>query len=232
MEGKYLNFKVTPTDALTARRWHVLLLLRYVLPLVTACTLVVLGAFYNVYGTQAGRPMRLSVWRLLFSALKNAREYLLGTSPTPAVRNFYILLLSVSLVLILLFLASVVLSAFALYTVWRVKKAREQGERQEEKRAKILLCTFLPNRKAMAFSNLLLLPLAFFPEVFSLISAGQALVQGRLFSVRCNVTAVVAAALLLLTVALSLFLWRRERDLGMDLYCIEEEGQNEENLEK
>ena len=223
--------KLAKEDIKNARLWHVLLWLRYALPLFSALLLLLLGAFYNVFATELGRPMRLSVWRLLFNTLKNARAYLMSAAPLPGVRSFYILLIVLGVGALLLFLISVVLSAFVLYTAYRVRQARQSGIFDEEKRAKILLRAILPNRIVMAFSNLLVLPLAFFPEIFSLVNGRYSAMSGSIFRVRCNVTALVLLIVLLATVVLAVLLRPYEKALDADLYDIKDEGEAVENSE-
>ena len=76
-----------------ARLWHVLLGLRYILPLLSALLFVVLGVFYNVFALEAGKLVRISVLRLFFNTLKNARVYLMGGHVAPSVKSLYIYLL-------------------------------------------------------------------------------------------------------------------------------------------
>ena len=222
--------KIMMKDIKNVRLWHVALWLRYALPLFSALLFVVLGSFYNVFAMEAGRPMRLSALRLFFYTLKNARLYLMSASPAPAVRSFYISLIILSVGVLLLFLISVFLSVFVLYTAYRVRRAHQCGMLDEEKRAKILLRAVLPNRMMMVVSNLLVLPLAFFPEIFSLMS-GFSSVSGSVFYVQCNVTALVLSVISAAIVVLSLTLRPREKALDADLYDIEDEGQKAENSE-
>ncbi len=213
------------------RRLQVLLCLRYALPLFCALLLLCLGPFYNVLATAAGKPMRLSVLRLSFHTLKNARVYLMGAEPVAAVRNFYILIVLLTLFLILLFLLSVAFALFAMYTLYRTKGARARGDLQEERRAKILLRAVIPNRTVLAISNVLVLPLALFPEIFSFVSGRFSVATANVFYVRCNVTAIVVAVFVLVTLALAVYLRRYERALGADLYAIED-GEEAEKTEE
>lgn len=225
-----LNLPETDTIP-SARRLGVLFWLRLLLPMVAAFLFFAFGAFYNVFAMQNGRPVRLSVLRLLFHTLKNAREYLLGAAPSPAVKDFYVMLVTVIVILLILFLVSVCLSVFAFYVTWRVRQARLCGDMAKERRLKILFRAILPNRKVMMLSHFLLLPLAFFPEIFSWLSGRFSTINGSVFYVKCNVTAVAVAVAVAATLILSLWLYRRERDHGFDLYLIEGNREEEKNSE-
>ena len=207
-----LNLPETDTTP-SARRLGVLFWLRLLLPMVAAFLFLAFGAFYNVF------------------AMQNGRQYLLGAAPSPAVKDFYVMLVTVIVILLILFLVSVCLSVFAFYVTWRVRQARLCGDMAEERRLKILFRAILPNRKVMMLSHFLLLPLAFFPEIFSWLSGRFSAINGSVFYVECNVTAVAVAVALAATLILSLWLYRRERDHGFDLYLIEENREEEKNSE-
>lgn len=208
---------------------RVLLCVRYLLPLFSALLMLLMGIFYNVYAVQGGRAAQLSVLRLCFNTLKSARAYMMGSNVVAGVRNFYLVLIIGAVCFMLLFLVSVVLSCFAVYSLYRVWRARAGGNFVEEKNAKVLFRAILPNRVVMGISNALLLPLALFPEFFAFVCGRFLTVSGgTAVFVRFNVTSAVALALFLLTVVLAFYLRRLERVVGLDLFFIEEEPVAEE----
>ncbi|MBQ9802339.1 MAG: hypothetical protein IJW51_04645 [Clostridia bacterium] len=215
------------------RCWRVLVWARYLLPLVTALVLLISGSFYHVFALQSGKSIRVSVLRLCFNTLKSARAYLLSENGVAGVRNFYLFLMIGAILLLLFFVIALLLALFALYALRRATVARAAQDVEEEKHAKILLRAFLPNRVVMALVNALLLPLAFYPEVFSLICGQSLTVSGGItLYVRLNVTALVVSLLTLATFALAFVIRRRERALGLDMFDIEakEDAEEEDGL--
>lgn len=207
----------------SARRVRVLSVLLWVrgaLPLLAALLTLTLGAFYNVWSLQNGKPMRLSVLRLCFNTLKSARAYLLGAAQVQGVRNFYLFVVVLTVLLLLFFALSVAAAIFLLYTLYRVKMAKEINDREGEKRAKILLRAFLPGRVAVWAAMLPIMALSLFPEIFSLLTRGRSITTDTVFYVRLNIVAIVVGVLLLAALALDLYLRRYEAELGADLFVI------------
>lgn len=213
------------------RRWRVLVWTRYLLPLVTALALLISGSFYHVLALQSGKSIRVSVLRLCFNTLKSARAYLLSTNSVPGVRNFYLFLLVGAALMMLFFVIAVLFSIFALCMLYRAARANAVGDSEGEKRAKILIRAFLPNRVMMALVNALLVPLAFYPELFSLMCGQSLTVSGGItLYVRFNVTALLVSLLTLATLVLALLIRRRERTLGLDLFDDAEDAEDEAEL--
>ncbi len=215
------------------RRVRMLLFARYLLPLLSALLVVVVGLFYNVFAVQNGKRVQLCVLRLCFNTLKSARAYMMGAEVVAGVRNFYIVLMIGAACFIVLFLLSVAHAIFALYMLYRTLRARAAGDKEAEKRTKVLFRAVFSNRVVMWISNALVLPLALFPEFFSFVCARFLTVSGgNTFYLRFNTTAVVAAVFALLTLVFALYLRRYERAVGLDLFFIEEEEDEEEEWEE
>lgn len=200
-----------------------LILLRYSLPAVAALILLVLGLFHNVYASQGGREIGVSILPLWFSTLKSARTYLLGGDIVAGGRAFYTVLAFCAVLVALLFVISIAACVFSLCTLWRVSRARASGDEKAEREAKILFRAFLPNTGWLLLANLSILPLALFPELFSLI-CGRFLAasKGRALYIRFNVTAVVTLVLLLAVLLLAVYERRHARNAGLDLFYIKE----------
>ncbi|MBE6603713.1 MAG: hypothetical protein E7636_05230 [Ruminococcaceae bacterium] len=206
------------------RRVRMLLFARYLLPLLSALCVVVVGLFYNVFALQGGKRVQLCVLRLCFNTLKSARAYMMGAEVVAGVRNFYLVLMIGAACFIVLFLLSVAQAVFAVYMLYRTLCARAAGDKEAEKRAKVLFRAVLSNRVMMWISNALVLPLALFPEFFSFVCTRFLTVSGgSIIYLRFNITAIVTAFFVLLTLALALYLRRYERAVGLDLFFIEEE---------
>ena len=205
-------------------RTSLLVWVQYSLPLVTAAVLLLLGAFYNVSAMQLGRPVRISVLRLLLNTLKSARMYLLGDTVSDGVRNFYLLLVVGAVLLMLFFLLSVAVSIFALCTLRRMRAAVAEGDSDGVKQAKILFCAFVPNRVLLFTLHAAVLPLALFPELFSLICSRFLTVSGgQSFYVRLNPVLLVVGILLIGLLVLTVLLRHCAGDVGLDPFLTKEE---------
>ena len=207
------------------RAW--LILLRYALPGLSALILLALGAFHNVYASQGGREIGVSILPLWFSTLKSARAYLLGGDVVAGGRAFYTVLALGAVLAALFFLISVAACVFSLYSLWRVARARASGDLKGERETKILFHAFFPNRGWLLLANLSILPLVFFPEIFSFV-CGRFLAAsgGRALYIRFNVTAIVTLVLLLAVLFLTVYERRHARDAGLDLFYIKEEDED------
>ncbi|MBR2010388.1 MAG: hypothetical protein IKA06_01380 [Clostridia bacterium] len=224
MERDKINKRAEPVlSGEGEKRVRVLIYVRYLLPLLSALLMIIMGLFYNVFALQGGKKVQLCVLRLCFNTLKSARAYMMGAEVVAGVRNFYLLLIIGAACFIVLFLLAAFEAGFALYILYRTLRARAVGDSEEEKRAKVLFRAVLPNRIVMWLSNALVLPLALFPEFFSFVCGRFLTVSGSsIFYVRFNVTATVTGVLVLVTLALALYLRRYERALGLDLFFIDE----------
>ncbi len=210
-----------------------LVYLRYLLPLFSAVLLLLLGLFYNVYSLQLGRRVQVSVLQLWFNTLKATRSYLLNGNAVTGTRNFYVFLAIGAVLVAFLFLLSLLFAALMLYVLRRVASAHARGDRKAEKEAKILLYAFLPNRIWAAVTNLLLLPFALFPELFSFICGRFLTVSGgNAIYIRLNVVALVIGILSLCTLVLAIYNKRAERALGLDLFFIDDDGEDETEIEE
>ncbi len=209
-----------------------LIWLRYLLPPFTAVLLVVLGLFYNVYSLQLGQRVQVSVLQLWFNTLKAMRSYALDGNAVAGTRNFYIFLAISAALVALLFLVGILYAGFMIYVLRRVARAHAQGDREAEKEAKILLHAFLPNRIWVAVTNVLLLPLALFPEIFALICGRFLTVSGgSAIHIRFNVVALVIGVLILCTIALAVYTRRLERIVGPDPFTIDVEADGEAEVD-
>lgn len=206
-----------------------LVLLRYALPAIAALILLILGAFHNVYASQGGRKIGVSILPLWFSTLKSARTYLLGLDVVAGGRAFYTVLILCAVLAALFFVISLAACAFSLYTLRRVSRARAAGDLKGEREAKILFRAFLPNRGWLLLANFSILPLALFPEIFSFV-CGRFLAasRGQALYIRFNVTAIVTLVLLLAVLILTVYEYRHASAVGLDLFYIKEEGEEEE----
>lgn len=210
-----------------------LIFMRYLLPLFTAVLLPILGLFYNVYSLQLGRRVQVSVLQLWFNTVKATRAYLLDGNAVASTRNFYVFLSVGAILVAVLFLISLLFAAFTLFVLYRVVNARARGDKAAEKEAKILLKAFLPNRVWLAITNVLVLPLALFPELFSFICSRFLTVSGsNAIYIRCNVTAIVIAVFCLASLVLAVIGRKWERTEGADLFFIEEEKDGEDPEEE
>ncbi len=214
----------TPPEA-GCRKTRALVLLRYLSPVFVAAVLLILGFFHNVFASQGGHELGVSLLPLWANSIKAARTYLLEGDAVAGGKAFYGMILLCACTVAVLFLVSLLSSIFTLYVLWRVMRARAENDSKGEREAKILFRAFLPNRAWLFVTNLLVLPLALFPEIFSFV-CGRFLAasRGQAMYIRFNVTA-VAVSLLLLALLVAAVLERRfSRDLGLDLFFVDEEN--------
>ena len=205
-----------------------LIFARYLLPLFSALLLPILGVFYNVSSLQLGRRVQVSVLQLWFNTVKATRAYLLGGDVVASTRNFYVFLSVGAVLVAVLFLVSLLFAAFALFVLYRTVRAAARGDKTAQREAKILLKAFLPNRVWMAITNVLVLPLALFPELFSFICGRFLTISGsNAIYIRCNVTAIVIAVLCLISLVLAVINRKWERAQGLDLFFVEEEDEEQ-----
>ena len=205
-------------------RLRVLCTLRYLLPLLWALLLLVLGFFYNI---RAGRLGRLSLWHLLFNTVKQARAALLTGQVADAARSYYVLLLVGAFLAALAALAALIFALFALYTYVIATGRRSVSECR---RAKILFRAVFPNRAALLFSNLLLLLPALFPLYFSIVSNRHP--GGGFITLGFDPVLTVSLVMALLLTVLSLYLVGRERHSALDMLDIgPEDGEEVEDSE-
>lgn len=209
-----------------------LIILRYLSPVFVAAVLLILGFFHNVFASQGGQEIGVSLLPLWVNGIKAARAYLLEGDAVAGGKAFYRVILFSACTVAVLFLISLLSSLFALYVLRRVLRARAENDRKGEKEAKILLRAFFPNRAWLFVTNLLVLPLALFPEIFSFV-CGRFLVasKGQALYIRFNVTAVVVLLLLLAVFAMAAFERRFSRSVGLDLFFFDEDDSDEDEDE-
>lgn len=215
------------------RRRYLLIGLRYLAPVLAAVLLPLLGGFYNVAAVQMGQELRLSLLRLSFTTLKNARLALLaGEALAAGVKSFYVLLAVCAVLALLLYLGALFFAGFALRIVWRAYRARRHDDGEAVREAGIWMTAFLRSRGFLLFTNLMILPLAFFPELFSFL-CGRLLGVGLTdaYFVRFNPVALAVSLLLLLALVLSVYTRRFEAALGLDLFSVGGAAEREETEE-
>ncbi len=212
----------TPPEA-SCRKMRALVISRYLLPVFVAVVLLILGFFHNVFTSQGGQELGVSLLALWANSIKAARAYLLEGDAVAGGKAFYRVILFSACAVAVLFLVSLLCALFALYVLRRVVRAHGKNDREGEKEAKILFRAFLPNRAWLFVSNLLVLPLALFPEIFSFV-CGRFLAasKGQALYVRFNVTAVVVLLFLLALLVVAVFERRLSRSLGLDLFFVDE----------
>lgn len=201
------------------RLCHVLIFVRYILPLLSALIVLVFGFTFSVKAKRGG-DLLISNFRLIFETFKNAREG--GASLRGiGVRNLYLLLIAGAVVFIVLYLISVAYAVFALWQLAFVAKYRNSNPEACRQR-KILFVTYMPSRAIFSLSNFALLPLAAFPNYFSFIFSWlMPLLVGT--EILSNPAPLVAFLLLLLATALGIVLAPVERALALDIFIPDEE---------
>lgn len=222
---------LTESPETGCRKTRTLVILRYLLPVFSAAVLLILGFFHNVFASRGGEELGVSLLPLWANSIKAARAYLLEGDAAAGGKAFYRMILFSACTVAVLFLISLLSSLFALYVLRRVMRARAENDRKGEREAKILLRAFLPNRAWLFVANLLVLPLALFPEIFSFV-CGRFLAasKGQALYIRFNVIAVAVLVLLLTVLAVAVFEHRLSRSVGLDLfYADEDESDRDEN---
>ena len=219
------------------RRITFLVFLRYLLPLISAPLLLLLGMFYNVSALQRGRAVSVSVLRLMFNTFKNGRRYLLSSVVSEGARTLYTFLMVGAVLLFLFFAVSLAVSVFAFYTLRRVRAAELAGDKEEAKHAKILFCAFVPNRVLLAALNTAVLALALYPEFMSLICTRfLAYSGGDVLYIRFNPVLLVVSLPVIAAIALAVWLRHHEDEVGLDIFTYDSDsdaensnGTNEDN---
>ena len=222
-EREIKDLAVPSQQGCSAKR--AVVLLRYAMPLFIAAVLFILGFFHNVFASQGGHELGVSLLPLWANSIKAARTYLLEGDAVAGGKAFYGMILFCACTAAMLFLVSLLSSIFTLYVLRRVMRARAENDSKGEREAKILFRAFLPNRAWLFVTNLLVLPLALFPEIFSFV-CGRFLAasRGQALYIRFNVTT-IAVSLLLLALLVTAVLERRfSSKVGLDLFFVDEEN--------
>ncbi len=196
----------------------VLVWARYLLPAVTAITLVVTGFFKTV---RFAYRAPISLWRLIWNTLVGARDYLGGEMQ--AAKSWFFGILSVTaLAELLLTLVALFLVGLAAYTAIRAFTAGYKSE--QSNRAKLAFKVAFPNRACLYLSDLLLVLPALYPHIFSYISTRFLLMGGEeVVYVIANPMLIVMGACALVTLVLAVVTYRFERRLHMNMFVLHRE---------
>lgn len=181
---------------------RILLLARYLLPVLTGAVLLILSFFYNVYYYQLGERYVQSLFHFYSGTFTAMKNYLGGTGADAGA--FYTWLTLGALVGVLCLILALTLSVFALLPVLRAFLRMPAA--REKLRFKILF----PNRVCLFLSGCLYLPAALFPHYFAWVCrrAGE---SADLIFVEANVPLIVTAALTFLTLALAFYTVQMEK---------------------
>lgn len=134
---------------------------RYILPLFSDLLFIIFAFIPCVTYTLDGEAKeKISLLQLMSNSWQNSRHYLFSakSSAEPEGIAFYKSLFTVLIVLSLLFL---LLIAIDIFTV----SAFASEMRAQDKKCKLLFVTLIPNRIVLNLIRLILLPIAFFPNI-------------------------------------------------------------------
>lgn len=202
---------------------------RYLLPLATALTLLVLCFFYNIKAATGGRIYEVALGKLLVNTLTGTHEYL-GGELAEAKTWFFGLLSAIAIVCILVYLIALFLTALAAYTAVRAFRLPEGSE--EGNRYKLIFKIAFPNRIWLFVSDLLVLIPAAYPHFVSLVGSRFLAIGGEnVIFILLNRPLIVVGALCLVTLILAILIPRFERRKKMNMFLIrhqEEESEDEE----
>ncbi len=196
----------------------VLIWARYLLPVATATTLVVMGFFKTV---RFAYRAPLSLWRLIWNTLVGARDYLGGEMQ--AAKSWFFGILSVTaLAELLLTLVALFLVGLAAYTAIRAFTAGYKSE--QSNRVKLAFKVAFPNRVCLYLADLLLVLPALYPHIFSYVSTRFLLMGGEeVVYVIANPMLIVMGACALVTLVLAVVTYRFERRLHMNMFVLHRE---------
>lgn len=214
-----------PSEKRVRAAWPaVLVIARYLFPVMSALALVVMGCFKTV---RFAYRTPISLWRLVWNTLVGARDYL-GGEQQAAKSWFYGTLSAAALAEILLMLAALFLVGLAAYTALRAFTAGYKSE--QSNRAKLAFKVAFPNRICLYLSDLLLVLPALYPHIFSLVSRKFLLIGGEeVVYVIENPLLIVMGACALVTLVLAIVAYRFERRLYMNMFALyHETSQNAE----
>ena len=202
------------------RLCRVLLLVRYILPLLSALAVLVFGFTLTVKASRGMDDLLISNLRLMLETFKNARD---GTALRDiGVRNLYLLLIAGAVIFLVLYVISV---AYAIFALWQLAFVARHGESNPEacRQHKILFVTYMPSRMLFALTNFAVLPLAAYPNYFSFIFAWlmPLIVEPEVLFNPALLVAFILSAL----AALLAFLAPVERALGLDIFTPDEEAE-------
>lgn len=175
---------------------RILLLARYLLPVLTGAVLLILSFFYNVYYYQVGERYVQSLFHFYSGTLTSMKNYLGGTGADAGA--FYTWLTVGALVGVLCFILALTFSVVALLPVLRAFFGKPTT------REKLWFKILFPNRVCLFLSGGGYLPAALFPHYFAWVCrrAGE---SADLIFMETNVPLIVTAALTLLTLVLAFY---------------------------
>ena len=209
----------------------ILIWARYLMPLITGVTLIVMSILYTVQGAMLGRRYEVSLLRLYANTFGGTHDYL-GTEGTSAGNALYSALSIGAILGTLFFLVALFLAGLTAYTACRAFLAGEGSE--ENTRMKKLFKVAFPNRLCLFLSGVLFIVPALFPQYYSYISSRYVLVGGEsVFYVMLNRPLIAMIALNVITLILALLIPKYERSKRMNMFAVHlpqaQADENEEN---
>lgn len=204
---------------------------RYVLPVISALVLLVLGWFYNVQIASAGGIYEVSLFRLYGSTISGTHKYLGGE--TAAERSWFYGLLSVGAILcILCYVILLFLACLAAYTA--IRAFRLGHENEAANRYKVLFKIAFPNRFLLFLSNAFLLLPVCYPHFVSFVGSRFLGIGGEgVMYVLFNRPLLIMGILVALTLILAFAIRNVERRKKMNMFLVyhapeQEDGEDEE----
>ena len=191
---------------------------RYVLPVITALTSLVLSFFYAVKVAGRGYTYEVSTIRLYGNTFTGTRAHIVKHADD-AVDGFYGLLATGAVVGILIFLLATFLAVLGAVTAIRAFRAGHESEMSN--RMKVIFKIAFPNRVCLFLANLLLVVPVLYPEYFSAVGKRFLLVGGEsVIFVMLNRPLIVVGVLTLVTLILAVAVPRLERQRKMNMFLI------------
>ena len=195
---------------------------RYLLPVLCGVMLIVVGMFYSVSVVSLGVRQKYSPLRTCINTLFGAREYLTtlyGANQT----SRYILHTVASIGVILAFLLAVFFAGLAAYTA--VVAFRRSTPLSVKNQKKLIFKIVFPNRVMLFLSGLVYLIPAAYLNIYAAIEQRYMALGGEAtIFIRYSVPLIATAACEAVILLLSLYISRHERQLGMDLFTLEEQA--------
>lgn len=191
---------------------------RYILPVITAITALVLSLCYAVKVAGGGKTYEVSTVRLYASTFTNARAFITKDA-TNISGEFYGLLTVGAIVGILIYLLAAFLAVLGAVTAIRAFRAGHESE--ESNRMKVVFKIAFPNRVCFFLSQLLLILPMLYPEYFSAVGKRFLLVGGKaVIFVMLNRPVIAVGVLVLLNLILAAVIPRFERQKKMNMFLI------------
>ncbi len=203
---------------------------RYVLPVIAAVVVLVLGWFYNVQIASGGRLYEVSLFRLYGSTISGTHEYLGGE--TAAERTWFYGLLSVgAIVCILCYVIVLFLACLAAYTA--IRAFRLGHENEAANRYKLLFKIAFPNRILLFLSNAFLLLPVCYPHFVSFVGSRFLGIGGEgVIYVLFNRPLLVTGIFVALTLILALAIRNAERRKKMNMFLVYHVPDKDEDTEQ